>query len=49
MTKSLNEGEAWSIISAGNLGRLGCIDDGEPYVVPINYVAIEGGLKALES
>jgi len=41
MTKSLNEGEAWSIISAGNLGRLGCVDDGEPYVVPINYVAIE--------
>lgn len=41
MTKNLSEREAWSIINAGKLGRLGCIDDGEPYVVPINYVATE--------
>ena len=24
------------------VGRLGCVDDGEPYVVPINYVLDEG-------
>ena len=42
MTKALSERDAWEIINACNLGRLGCVDDGEPYVVPINYVAIEG-------
>ena len=42
MTRSLSEREAWDIINAGKLGRLGCVDNGEPYVVPINYLAIEG-------
>ena len=42
MTKALSEREAWDIVNAGTLGRLGCVDDGEPYVVPINYVASEG-------
>jgi nitroimidazol reductase NimA-like FMN-containing flavoprotein (pyridoxamine 5'-phosphate oxidase superfamily) len=42
MTKVLSEREAWNIVNAGTLGRLGCVDDGEPYVVPINYVASEG-------
>jgi len=42
MTKVLSEREAWDIVNAGTLGRLGCVDDGEPYVVPINYVASEG-------
>ena len=42
MTKTLSEREAWNIVNAGRVGRLGCIDDGEPYVVPINYVASEG-------
>jgi len=42
MTKVLSEREAWDIVNAGSLGRLGCVDDGEPYVVPINYVASEG-------
>ena len=42
MTKVLSERDAWDIINAGKLGRLGCVDDGEPYVVPINYVATEG-------
>jgi nitroimidazol reductase NimA-like FMN-containing flavoprotein (pyridoxamine 5'-phosphate oxidase superfamily) len=41
VTKSLSEPDAWSIINESNLGHLGCIDNGEPYVVPINYVAIE--------
>ena len=42
MTKVLNKRDAWQIIRSGKLGRLGCVDDGDPYVVPINYVAIEG-------
>ncbi len=42
MTKLLNERDAWDIIKAGKLGRLGCVDGDDPYVVPINYIAIEG-------
>jgi len=38
MTKILNETEARSLIAAGKIGRLGCVDNGEPYVVPVNYV-----------
>ena len=37
MTKTLSESEAWEVIKAGKLGRLGCIVKDEPYVVPINY------------
>ena len=38
MTRMLDETEARNLIAAGKIGRLGCIDDGEPYVVPINYL-----------
>ena len=44
MTKALNESEAWAVISAGKLGHLGCIDQDEPYVVPINYLPVDGNL-----
>jgi nitroimidazol reductase NimA-like FMN-containing flavoprotein (pyridoxamine 5'-phosphate oxidase superfamily) len=36
--KVLREDEAREVLSAGRIGRLGCIGNGEPYVVPINYV-----------
>ena len=42
MTRALNESEAWAVISAGKLGHLGCIDQDEPYVVPINYLSAGG-------
>lgn len=38
MTRMLDETEARNFIAAGKIGRLGCIDNGEPYVVPVNYV-----------
>jgi nitroimidazol reductase NimA-like FMN-containing flavoprotein (pyridoxamine 5'-phosphate oxidase superfamily) len=38
MARMLSEAEARSLIAAGKIGRLGCVDNGEPYVVPINYV-----------
>lgn len=38
MTRALNETETRALIAAGRVGRLGCVDDGEPYVVPINYL-----------
>ncbi|MGE0886166.1 MAG: pyridoxamine 5'-phosphate oxidase family protein [Blastocatellales bacterium] len=34
----LSGDEARRILMDGKLGRLGCIADGEPYVVPINYL-----------
>lgn len=29
--------DATSILQKANLGRLGCIANGEPYVIPVNY------------
>ncbi len=42
--KALQEDEARALLSACRIGRLGCIDDGEPYVVPINYVVENGSI-----
>jgi nitroimidazol reductase NimA-like FMN-containing flavoprotein (pyridoxamine 5'-phosphate oxidase superfamily) len=36
--KALLEEEARALLSACKIGHLGCVDNGEPYVVPINYV-----------
>jgi nitroimidazol reductase NimA-like FMN-containing flavoprotein (pyridoxamine 5'-phosphate oxidase superfamily) len=36
--KALLEEEARALLSACRIGRLGCVDNGEPYVVPINYL-----------
>ena len=41
MTRILNEGEAWEVLRRGKVGNLACIDQGEPYVVPINYLVDE--------
>lgn len=38
MTRILSEAEGRNLIAGGKIGRLGCVDNGEPYVVPINYV-----------
>ena len=38
MTRMLSEAEARNLIAGGKIGRLGCVANGEPYVVPINYV-----------
>ena len=44
MTRMLSELEAQDMIAGGKIGRLGCIDNGEPYVVPINYVFEDGSI-----
>ena len=36
--KPLQDDEARELLSTHKIGRLGCVDDGEPYVVPINFV-----------
>jgi nitroimidazol reductase NimA-like FMN-containing flavoprotein (pyridoxamine 5'-phosphate oxidase superfamily) len=33
----LRDEESLAILRDGNLGRLGCIADGKPYVVPVHY------------
>ena len=38
MITRMSEDEARSLLRAGRLGRLGCVADGYPYVVPVNYV-----------
>jgi len=38
MTKQLSEAEALEVIKSGKVGHLGCVVNGEPYVVPINYI-----------
>jgi nitroimidazol reductase NimA-like FMN-containing flavoprotein (pyridoxamine 5'-phosphate oxidase superfamily) len=38
LMKALLEEEARALLNACRIGRLGCVDNGEPYVVPINYV-----------
>jgi nitroimidazol reductase NimA-like FMN-containing flavoprotein (pyridoxamine 5'-phosphate oxidase superfamily) len=40
--RQLCEEETTALLTAGRVGRLGCIHKGEPYVVPINYLFEEG-------
>ena len=42
--KTLSEDEGRALLSTCGIGRLGCVDNGEPYVVPINYVFDEGSV-----
>jgi len=42
MTKLLTTTEALELIKAGKIGRLGCVDQDGPYVVPINYLLDDG-------
>ena len=44
MTRVLSDVEALDVIRSGKVGRLGCIDNQEPYVVPINYLVDEGSI-----
>ena len=38
MPRQLTDSEARGVIAKGKIGHLGCITNGEPYVVPINYI-----------
>jgi nitroimidazol reductase NimA-like FMN-containing flavoprotein (pyridoxamine 5'-phosphate oxidase superfamily) len=44
VTKPLTRAEAIEVVVSGKVGRLGCIDQNEPYVVPINYVLDEDSI-----
>ena len=38
MISPMSEDETRELIKHGRIGRLGCIADGEPYVVPVSYL-----------
>ena|SRR5215467_11730265 len=38
MARPLTDFEARELIGNGEIGHLGCVVNGEPYVVPINYI-----------
>lgn len=38
MVRTLSDTQARDLLRSARVGRLGCIVNGEPYVVPINYV-----------
>src|SRR4030095_10900116 len=40
--KGLGEEEALELLSSAKVGRLGCVANGEPYVVPINFFFEDG-------
>lgn len=42
MTRPLTDQESKALLLEGKLGRLGCIANGEPYVIPINYLFEDG-------
>jgi uncharacterized protein len=42
MTRVLTNDEARALLNERKVGRLGCVDNGGPYVVPINYVFEDG-------
>jgi nitroimidazol reductase NimA-like FMN-containing flavoprotein (pyridoxamine 5'-phosphate oxidase superfamily) len=41
MINQMSDAEAWTMLRNGKIGRLGCIADNYPYVVPIHYM-VEG-------
>jgi len=48
MITRMSEEEARALLRAGRLARLGCVADGYPYVVPVNYV-FDGGCVYVHS
>lgn len=44
MARLLTETENLRLVSSGKVGHLGCVVKGEPYVVPINYIFVEGSV-----
>jgi len=42
--RSILEKEGEELLTAARIGRLGCVDNGEPYVVPISYYFEDGSI-----
>ncbi|MGH9928164.1 MAG: pyridoxamine 5'-phosphate oxidase family protein [Pyrinomonadaceae bacterium] len=44
--RALLEEESRSLLNFAKVGRLGCVVNGEPYIVPINYLFEDGSIYA---
>ena len=42
--RSLLEKEGEELLTSARIGRLGCVDNGEPYVVPVSYFFEDGSV-----
>jgi uncharacterized protein len=42
--RPLNSDDARTLVRNGHVGRLGCIADGGPYVVPVSYIFDNGAI-----
>ena len=42
--RALLEAEARSLLNFAKVGRLGCVVNGEPYIVPVNYLFDDGAI-----
>ena len=42
--RALLEEETRALLNFAKVGRLGCVVDGEPYIVPINYLFEDGAI-----
>lgn len=42
VTRMMNEAETRELLNCSRVGRLGCIFQGEPYVLPLNYLFEDG-------
>ncbi|MFL6214606.1 MAG: pyridoxamine 5'-phosphate oxidase family protein [Blastocatellia bacterium] len=38
MIRPMSPDETRALLEAGRIGRLGCVSDGKPYVVPVSYI-----------
>ena len=48
MIAKLSQAQSYALLRDARLARLGCIADGEPYVVPVNFV-FDGDVALLHS
>ena len=44
MLRRLTKDETRSVLAEGKLGRLACVDNGAPYIVPVSYVVHEDSI-----
>ena len=42
--RALHEDEARSLLNFAKVGRLGCVVNGEPYIVPVNFLFDDGAI-----
>lgn len=44
LLRALSQRECWDLLSSHHVGRISYVDGDGPIVLPLNYVAFEGGI-----